>query len=179
MSASMTMTWPSDAHDRSWLSTAVSWVTVKTKTRSKNSSSVETRCTGAGAVTSTVPVTAGEPSEPAGRARRGYSARRAETQDPLMAHGHGRRARARGAGDPGSRPLPEAPARARPALPRSHQQLDLHPPRSVGAPARQRPGGARGLDLHLGAGHRGLPPGPAPGRLGLRHRRGRADHRDA
>ena len=37
------MTWPSDFHERSWLSTAVSCVIVKTKTRSKNSSSVDTR----------------------------------------------------------------------------------------------------------------------------------------
>src|SRR3954447_15647985 len=109
----MTMTWPSDAHDRWWLSTAVSWVTVKTKTRSKNSSSVETRCTGAGAVTSTMPVTDREPSEPAGPARRGYSAPRAETGDPQLADGHGRRARARGAGDPGGRTLPRTPDRAR------------------------------------------------------------------
>ena len=39
---------------------------------------------------------------------------------------------------PGRRPLPGAPARARAALPRPHQQLDLHPPRPGGAPARQR-----------------------------------------
>ena len=131
------------------------------------------------AVASTVPVTA---ASLASRLRGPDAAtlrRRAEPRDPLLADGHGRRARARGAGDPGRRPLPGAPARARAALPRPHQQLDLHPPRPGGAPARQRPRGARGGDLHLGAGHRRLPARPAPGRLGLRHRRGGADHRDA
>src|SRR4051812_39814142 len=45
---SMSITWPSELHDSSWVSTAVSCVIVKTKTRSKNSSSVDTRSTGCG-----------------------------------------------------------------------------------------------------------------------------------
>ena len=67
----MTMTCPSDSHERSWVRTVVSCVTVKTKTRSKKSSSVETRCTGTCAVSSAVPDTGGERTEPAVRARPG------------------------------------------------------------------------------------------------------------
>src|SRR5919106_1249117 len=48
ITASMSTTCPSELQESSWVSTAVSWVTVKTKTRSKNSSSVDTRSTGCG-----------------------------------------------------------------------------------------------------------------------------------
>jgi hypothetical protein len=64
----MTMTCPSASHARWWVSTVVSCVTVKTKTRSKKSSSVVTRWTGTGVVVSAVVATAGEPSERVTRA---------------------------------------------------------------------------------------------------------------
>ncbi len=66
------------------------------------------------------------------------------TRDPLVADGHGRRAGARGAGDPRRRPLPGEPAQARGAVPGADQQLDLHPARPRRPAAGQRPRGARG-----------------------------------
>ena len=64
-------------------------------------------------------------------------------------------------------------------VPGAHQQLDLHPPRPACPAARQRHRRARGRDLDLGAGDRAVPRRPAAGRVGVRHRRGRADHRAA
>ena len=65
------------------------------------------------------------------------------------------------------------------AVPRPHQQLDLHAPRPRGAAAHQRARRAGGGDLDVGARDRRLPRGPAAGRLGVRDRRGRADDRAA
>ena len=62
-------------------------------------------------------------------------------------------------------------------LPGADQQLDLHPARPRRPPGPLRPERARGVDLDLGPGDGGLPVHPAARRLGLRHRRGRADHR--
>ena len=92
-----------------------------------------------------------------------------------VADGHGRRARARGARDPGRRPVPRAPERARAAVHAAHQQLDLHAARPRRAAARERARGARGGDLDLRAGDRALPRAAAAGRLGVRHRRGGRD----
>jgi NagD protein len=60
---------------------------------------------------------------------------------------------------------------SRAAVPRPHQQLDLHPARPVGA------AGASGLscprrDLDVGAGHGATSSAPVARRLGVRHRRG-------
>ena len=113
------------------------------------------------------------------RRARPYSALRDPPRDPLLADGHGRRARARGEPDPGRRPLHRRAAPARAAVPAPHQQLDLHAPRPRRAPAHERARGPRGVDLDLRARDRRLPRRPAPGRLGVRDRRVRADHRAA
>ena len=97
----------------------------------------------------------------------------------VLAHRHGRRAGPRGEGAARRRRVPRAAGREAAPVPGAHQQLDLHaarPRRPAGPRGLQR---ARGVDLDLGAGDGGLPAHPAARRLGLRHRRGRADHRAA
>ncbi len=92
--------------------------------------------------------------------------------DPLVAHGHGRRARARGAPDARRRRVsaPRSPS-LRP-VPRPDEQLDVHAARSVCAPRGERHRRAGEGDLDLGARDRGLPREPAPARVCLRDRRG-------
>ena len=103
----------------------------------------------------------------------------AQAHGPSLAVRHGRRARPRGGADPGRRGLHRPADRDRPAVPAADEQLDLHParPQGTAAPVRDRRTGGRDLDQRPG--HRAVPGRPAARRLGLRHRRGRADHRAA
>ncbi|CAA9416303.1 MAG: Hypothetical NagD-like phosphatase, Actinobacterial subfamily, partial [uncultured Pseudonocardia sp.] len=92
---------------------------------------------------------------------------------------HGRRPGARGSAHPRRGRVRHAAARHRHAVPRPHQQLDLHPARPA-VPAAvhgYRPAGGGHLDL--GAGHRHVPPRPAPAGQRVRRRGGRADDRAA
>src|SRR5215207_10582593 len=82
------------------------------------------------------------------------------TLNPVMADGHGRRARPRAGPDPRRQRVPHAPARARPAVPRAHQQLDLHPARPGRAAPPHRARRAGGVDLDVVARHRPVPRRP-------------------
>ena len=101
----------------------------------------------------------------------------AQAHGPRLALRHGRRARPRGGADPRRRGLRRAAHRDRPAVPAADEQLDLHPARPEGpaAPVRDRRTGGRDLDQRPG--HRAVPRRPAARGDGVRHRRGRADHR--
>ena len=92
-----------------------------------------------------------------------------------MADGHGRRARDRRKRHPGSPRVHRPPDRAGDPVPRAHKQLDVHAPRPARPAQAQRPGPARGVDLDLGARDGRVSRRSAPGRLGVRGRRGRAD----
>ena len=98
-------------------------------------------------------------------------------RDPLLALGHGRRARARGHRDPGGGGVRPRAARRRAPVPRADQQLDLHAAGPARAARRLRDRPARGRHLDLGAGHRAVPHRPDARRLRVRDRRVRADHR--
>ena len=97
----------------------------------------------------------------------------------VLAHRHGRRARARGTRPARRRRVPAAAGGSRAAVPRADEQLDLHAARPVRPAAALGSERARGLDLDLGPGDRGVPARPAARRVGVCHRRGRPDHRAA
>ena len=97
-------------------------------------------------------------------------------RDQLLADGHGRGARHRGARDPGRPRVRRPPHRARHPLPRPDQQLDVHAPRPARPAQSQWARPAGGGDLDLGARHRPLPGRSAAGRIGLRRRRDRPDN---
>ena len=80
---------------------------------------------------------------------------------------------------PGAAEFVGGAARGAAPVPGPDEQLHLHPARPAGPARGRRAGGAGGGDLDLGAGHRDVPGGAAAGRLGLRDRRGGADHRAA
>jgi hypothetical protein len=96
-----------------------------------------------------------------------------------VADRHGRRARPREPGAARRGRVPATAGRPAAAIPGAHQQLHLHPPGPRRPAGPLRPQGSRRGDLDLGAGDRGVPGRPAAARLGLRHRRGRPDHRPA
>src|SRR5690349_8659219 len=85
----------------------------------------------------------------------------------VLAHRHGRRARPRRTRASRRRRVPAAPGRAGAAVSGADQQLDLHAARPVGPAEALRAHGARGIDLDLRPGHRGLPRFSTTGRVGL------------
>ncbi|CAA9366264.1 MAG: Hypothetical NagD-like phosphatase, Actinobacterial subfamily, partial [uncultured Nocardioidaceae bacterium] len=95
----------------------------------------------------------------------------------LLAHGHGRRAGARGDADPRCPGVRRHPQGVGATVPGADQQLHLHPPGPALAAPRQRDRRARGVDLDLCPRHGAVPGRAAAGRVGVRRGRGGAHHR--